>query len=344
MTITAERAGRGPGLVAARDALRRWASASDRRPSTALRVVAALTAVNTYAVIVMGGIVRTTGSGLGCDAPGDNGWPLCRGRLLPPLEQTAIIEFTHRWLAATMSMLLIALVATAVLRYRHVGRLVAAVGAVTGLLVVQITLGQLTVQYKLPGWIVMVHLANAELLLGAVIFTFLLTLRRPASRAAALLPAGAAAWMTAAAVAVYGLVLSGAFVVAQGAGSACDGWPMCGNGFQLGAGQMAEYNVFHRWVAGAAGLLLVVAIVRVLRANPGDRRLRVAGIAAACVLVLQAAVGAIVVEARLPAWSRSLHEALASALWGTVILLALLVRPAVWALDDASAAAGGQRS
>src|SRR5437588_6165473 len=129
----------------------RWFGPSDRTPSRGLRVLAVLTAINTYAIIVMGGIVRTTGSGEGCDAPGDNGWPLCQGRLLPPWQQHAVIEFTHRWLVASMTVLLIAFSATALLRYRHRRRLVAGVLAVAVLLIIQIALGAITIQYHLSG-------------------------------------------------------------------------------------------------------------------------------------------------------------------------------------------------
>jgi heme A synthase len=326
MSVASTTEARGASRDGLRDVARRAFGPSDRTPSRGLRVLTVLTALNTYAVIVMGGVVRTTGSGLGCDAPGDNGWPLCRGQLLPPLDQTAIIEFTHRWLAATMSFLLIALIATAVLRYRHMRSLLVAVGAMTVLLVVQITLGQLTVQYKLPGSIVMVHLANAELLLGAVIVTCLIAFGAALAPAASEAARKARAWMAVAAAGVYGLVLSGAFIVANGAGYACDGWPLCGNGFQLDSGQLAQYNVFHRWVAGAVGILLAVAVVRVVRAYRGRRDVRIAGLAAGVALVAQAVAGAVLVESRLPVWTRSVHEALASALWAAVILVALLVR------------------
>ncbi len=36
----------------------------------------------TYLLIILGAIVRITGSGMGC---GEH-WPLCNGKLLPPLE------------------------------------------------------------------------------------------------------------------------------------------------------------------------------------------------------------------------------------------------------------------
>src|SRR5947208_943505 len=51
-----------------------------------------LAATCTYLLIVLGAIVRITGSGLGC---GEH-WPLCNGRLLPLLDLPTLIEYGHR--------------------------------------------------------------------------------------------------------------------------------------------------------------------------------------------------------------------------------------------------------
>lgn len=319
--------------------LRRLAHSSPRSPSRTLRSLSVLTAVNTYAVIVIGGVVRVTGSGLGCDAPGDNGWPLCRGALLPPLQQQAIIEFSHRWLVASLSGLLLALVATVLLRYRHQRRLVAGVVAVVALLAVQIALGQLTVQHKLPGSIVMVHLANAELLLGVLLWTVLLTFV-PAAPARAAVGDDRAAQVAVrrlalAAAGVYLLVLSGALVVAEGAGYACEGWPLCGGGLRLDSSQLAIYNASHRAVAGAVGLLVAVALLGAWRVRRSHAAVRPLVGVAITLLLAQGAAGAILVETRLPAAARSLHEALASAVWAVVILLFLLLRQIAAVTADA---------
>src|SRR5206468_10470269 len=96
-----------------------------------------LTAVCTYLLIVLGAIVRITGSGLGC---GDH-WPLCNGHLLPPLDDIGtVIEWSHRLVAALLSVLVLAL---AVMDWR---RSLLAVG----LLVLQIGLGAVTVKLGLP--------------------------------------------------------------------------------------------------------------------------------------------------------------------------------------------------
>src|SRR5260370_40648854 len=49
----------------------------------------------TYLLIILGAVVRITGSGLGC---GEH-WPLCNGRLLPPLDLPTWIEWSHRLVA-----------------------------------------------------------------------------------------------------------------------------------------------------------------------------------------------------------------------------------------------------
>src|SRR5256885_16646905 len=52
----------------------------------------------TYLLIILGAIVRISGSGLGC---GEH-WPLCNGKLLPPLDLPTIIEYGHRLVAAAV--------------------------------------------------------------------------------------------------------------------------------------------------------------------------------------------------------------------------------------------------
>ena len=61
-------------------------------------------AVCTYLLIILGGVVRITGSGLGC---GDH-WPLCNGHLFPPLNDIGtVIEWSHRLVAGLMSVLVV---------------------------------------------------------------------------------------------------------------------------------------------------------------------------------------------------------------------------------------------
>ncbi len=80
-----------------------------------LRRLSIAALVLAFAHLVFGGIVRITGSGMGC---GDH-WPKCHGAWFPPLDRPdLVIELTHRYLAA---FLILSLVALAVAAWRRRG-------------------------------------------------------------------------------------------------------------------------------------------------------------------------------------------------------------------------------
>jgi len=132
----------------------------------AFRALSVATAVVTYALVVLGGVVRVSGSGLGCPD-----WPLCHGRLLPPLDLHAIIEYSHRTTASLASALIVLTAAFAWLAWRKRRDLVIPSTVALALLVVQVILGAITVRLELPPMIVLAHLATAMALLAAVCVT-----------------------------------------------------------------------------------------------------------------------------------------------------------------------------
>src|SRR6202035_2916244 len=171
----------------------------------AFRALSVATALVTYALVVLGGGVRVSGSGLGCPD-----WPLCHGRLLPPLELHSIIEYSHRTTASLASALIVvtALVAWLALRRRRDILIPASVAA--GLLGVQVVLGAITVVLELPPIIVLAHLATAMALLAAVCVTAVATI---VPRAPGGSDRGAVKLARAAAGGTYLLILSGSLVV-----------------------------------------------------------------------------------------------------------------------------------
>ncbi len=287
----------------------------------AFRVLSVATALVTYALVVLGGVVRVSGSGLGCPD-----WPLCHGRLLPPLDLHAIIEYSHRTTASLASTLIVLTAVVAWLAWRKRRDIVIPAMVALGLLVVQVVLGAVTVRLELPPMIVLAHLATAMALLAAVCVTASnARLARYAPLASAGEPDSRPAWLArAAAAGTFLLILSGSLVVGSGASGSCGAWPLCGGGFSLAFDGYPAIQLLHRGLAAAIGVLIIVSLFALLNRYRVERAVRATVALTLAALAFQVAVGAAVVTLHLPAALRGLHLALASAVWAGTVVLAVL--------------------
>src|SRR5687768_13713906 len=148
-----------------------------------LRRLAAGGAGLAFGLIVLGGVVRITGSGMGC---GDH-WPRCDGEWFPPLDLPTLIEIGHRWAAALVSLFVLAAAAVGLARHRREPALRTPATLAAVVLVVQVLLGAITVKLELPPWVIITHLANAMVLLALLVVLALRAgpggSRRPLARA-----------------------------------------------------------------------------------------------------------------------------------------------------------------
>ena len=279
-------------------------------------------AIFTYLLIILGAIVRITGSGLGC---GEH-WPLCNGKLLPPLDLPTLIEYGHRLVAAGVSVLVTALAAYAWwLRHRPpppstaLHRPGGAAYVALGLLVLQVLLGAVTVKLSLPPWTVILHLGTAMLLLATLLM---------AARTANLTP-GASPGNTEAPIApgwrpglvgvvalVLGLitVLLGALTANLGAASACVGFPLC-NGQVIPAGSYLQ--VVH-WVHRLLAYTLFGYVLWWAVSTKRRGAWYVVGL-----VTLQVAVAAAMVLLALPPPLQAAHLAVGTAVWAGLVLAML---------------------
>jgi heme A synthase len=118
--------------------------------------------IATWVMVVIGVIVRSTGSGMGCPD-----WPLCHGQVIPPLGDTAAwLESIHRWWGVVIGFLVLGLVISAIRTQRATRSIV--VGSVVAFLIVgfQAYLGKVTVDMNNSAETVLAHLATAMILLG----------------------------------------------------------------------------------------------------------------------------------------------------------------------------------
>ncbi|MCY4556914.1 MAG: COX15/CtaA family protein [Chloroflexi bacterium] len=292
-----------------------------RRGPTWLQGLATATVVSVFVLVIIGGVVRVTGSGLGCPD-----WPLCYGKVLPPLEYTAIIEYTHRFVASVIvGPLILVTAGIALARYRS-DRWVWVPAAISvPLLIVQGLLGGVTVLTHLPGGIVALHLATAEALLATCVFIMVASYRTPILRHATQSSSDSYhRWAIVGALSVYAVIVSGALVTAMGATGACVTWPLCqGQAFPMN--HLTAVHMFHRYVVLVLGALLLYAAWRCWN-GPTQRgtTLRWLSIVTVATFVVQIVVGAATIWLDFQAHWRALHLTAATAVWTAAAGMAIV--------------------
>ena len=329
-------------------------AASENRHGYWLRRFALASVLTTFALIVLGGIVRVTGSGLGCGGE----WPLCDGSLIPPLTKEDIIEYSHRLMAsAIVGPLILATFAIAVIRYRRVPSVWIPSAVSVVLLLAQGGLGGVTVLTELPGHVVAAHLTLAQTLWGCLILVAVAAYRVQASDMRRDQPGRSSdttegengpskavqelevstekkrfpTVAATAAAATFILLLSGAYVTATpGALAACPQWPLC-DGSLWPYTHLEAVHMLHRVVAAAVGVLILITLhLAYRRGRQGLSQegtvLMVLAASGSVIFLAQVLVGAAAIWTHFPVTLRALHIGLATAVWGIMLTVALLVR------------------
>ncbi len=284
----------------------------------AFRRLAALTALATFVLIVVGGIVRVSGSGLGCPD-----WPTCHGQIVPPLMLQALVETSHRWTAAIVSILVVATAVVAIARRRDRAWLTAVAILAVLVLIVQIALGAFTVELELTPLLVTAHLGTA-LALFATTTVIGAGARWSQDQDRRFQIDGYGALALLAVAVTYLVLLVGSFVSESSAAYACVGWPLCDGNLGLPTDGASSLNLVHRLLAVVAGVGYLLLLARCREARPGEKSLRGQLYAGLLLLIAQVAVGAGLVIWRIPPFTAALHLALAAAFWGNLVAIAVL--------------------
>lgn len=306
---------------------------------TRLRGVAYATLVIAFAHLVFGGIVRISGSGMGC---GDH-WPKCYGRWFPPMDRMdLVIEVSHRYLAAFL-ILSIATLVVAAFRQRAVPGVGGPGGVLRGAtaaLVVVVTtalLGAATVFMGNPP-----HATVAHWVLAAALFALLAaTVIRAGGLGGDLALAGngstktVRAALAAVVVALFVIALGGLTAKVPHAAVACPSFPLCGESPAGTPAGVAHIQLTHRILAFLLFFHLLGIAVAV-RKRGESRLLQRAAWAAFGATFVQLLVAAAMVGMRLPAVPRALHQAMGVLVWLTTVVLWYLARRTAGA--DAAAA------
>ena len=295
------------------------------RGSDRLATLLRITLLLVFVLVVWGGVVRLSGSGLAIPD-----WPLDQGKVIPRPQHNVLIEYAHRAIAGLVS---IATLAVAFLVFRsprwrvRLGALTVAALITLGL---QVFMGARVVLEELP-----VDRVVAHLLIAFLFFAILLRMAlvaRDAEDVAGVSPAaasgegssvdpgkrrGIAVWARIAAGAVLAQVALGGWVSSSGAALACPDFPTCQGMWLPPMKGLLGIHYAHRLGAYAVVLIVLGLLFRAAPiALPPRARwpLRISGI----LLAVQFLLGVANVVLRVPLPVSASHLGTALVLFGTL--------------------------
>ncbi len=173
----------------------------------------------TYALLIMGNLVTTTGSGLDCPD-----WPLCHGSFNPPKQVGIWIEWTHRLMGGIAGILI---AGSIIYMFKKVsGAVKFLFKMILGLLVTVIILGGVVVLIEAPLLDNLVRIAtvSSHIIIATIIFTSLILAFRMTFKSGERTEKVYTLWL-------FGLVsfqvLLGILVRYSNSSLACPDWPLC---------------------------------------------------------------------------------------------------------------------
>ena len=296
------------------------------------RLVAAAMAF-TFALIVLGAVVRGTGSGLSCPD-----WPRCYGLWLPTPESLAaaggtdyayyqvMLEWTHRLIAGfIVGPLVVWLTVWAIALRRETRVLLPLMVVALGLVAVQAALGGVTVLQGNSPLSVAAHLSVALVFLATLILVFLFTERRTGLNASVdVVGLGTHSLAGMALLATLVTVASGAVTAKSGASFACESWPMCeGWGFPDLADPLVRLHFGHRLLALATAALVTLLYVAARQRRSDSVRFHRDTRLAFRLVLLEVVAGAVVVLTGAPLWGAVAHQAIGTLVFGSLAFTVL---------------------
>jgi cytochrome c oxidase assembly protein subunit 15 len=284
----------------------------DAEPLSRFAKLALAAATATFVLIVVGGLVRATDSGLGCPD-----WPRCYGKAVPPLDGHALIEFGNRALSGIVGFVAVFAAVLAFTRRPFRRDLAWLALSLPAGVVAQAVLGGFTVRQHLAPGFVMGHFAlSMVILIGAVALAWRAsyepgTRRRSTDRLGvwsvrALAPLGAVT------------IFAGTAATAAGPHSGGASGQRIHRLYFKGADTLNWIVHRHATIAAIFGVLAIA--VWLLQRQRGHLTGAVDPLTVLCVLLAaQGLVGSVQYELHLPSDMVWVHVGLATATWITVL-------------------------
>jgi cytochrome c oxidase assembly protein subunit 15 len=304
------------------------------RPLTSFQRHAIWTTATTYFLILVGGLVRASGAGLGCPD-----WPRCFGSWIPPASAAELppgfdaaqfnptlmwTEYLNRLLGASVGLLIFATLISAVRHHRRTGRILWPTLAAFLLVGFQGWLGGVVVQQELAAWIVTVHLLVAlvivALLLYATVYAFFAG--GPTASPLTAERRRQLSWMSLAVIVVTLVQVTLGAQVRGGIDQALD----AGTRRADALASVGRIDLWHRETALLVLLMTGVIGALVWRRHLRERPLVLSALAVTGLVLTQIALGFVMAYVTLTPAAQIAHLTSSSLLLGAETVLFLLLR------------------
>jgi len=278
-------------------------------------------AAMTGLLIILGGVVCVTTNGKGCPD-----WPGCYGHILPPLQMDAVIEFTHRVIAALTAPVLVgaAVAGWGKTRSSHwISR--PPILAIVFLAAV-VAFGATAVVYGLPPALAVADVSSALIVLALMVTAATvaevrrrqpalpdrLSFRRPFARLS-----------LATLASVFLVLVSGVLVAGKGSLTRCLGWPLM-VGRLISSDVPGWPAVTRAVIATLAGLLVLALAEQAWRTQRQHARLVWLALAAGLLFLVEAGLQVLLLASDLTVWLLLASVTAVTCLWAALVAVVVL--------------------
>jgi heme a synthase len=309
---------------------------SANQSAAALHRFAVISAIATFILIFVGGLVTSTGSALALPD-----WPLANGHLVPRLVGGVRFEYGHRVVAGVVVLMTVILASwTAMVEPRSWVRKTAYAAAL--IIVLQAILGGITVLYLLPLPVAVAHAGTAQALFCVMVAMALFTNPKfgsePPLEAESARPR-LAVLATITVVVIYLQILIGAVMRHLGAGLAIPDFPSSfGHLIPPFDSVGIDVNFAHRCGALVVSIIVLWTVARIFRHHRERPELSHPALLLIALLVTQITLGALTIWSGRAVLPTTAHVAVGAGVLATSVALTIRARLLARLASEAQAA------
>jgi heme o synthase len=284
-----------------------------------IKLFLVMSIVVTFLLIVFGFITRTGQTNQTCPD-----WPTCYGQYTFPLVQAAWIQFIHRLLAVFSAGFMVVTTFLArhwVKTYSWITRPLY-YGCL--LLAGQIILGGYGVITQSSTSLAPVHLGLAMLVLGCLLTPTLIVFHSTSFTKVSIhlrwvSPFARFSILTL--IAIFVLMISGAYLAANGSGDSCVGWPLCNGSLPVTFPGWLQLG--HRVFSGMIAAMILYLFFEAWKSQSSQPVILTSSSSVLILLIGQGLIGALKVSRGFPTDLVVLHAVSSAALWAVQVVVVM---------------------